>query len=169
MVFFLERNMFYPFYLRCNCFYCIIYIFFHFPLSLRRNWPLINLLQVLSTKFYKNGRLSWNSNTPHYENISDMQIWNIQNQNKNKTWNACNWYDSWISSQFAKITFATHCDVVYRKIILSWMNALQITNIDLFEEITTRFKLIFEESCLIILYIIYEENSGTRWWLLILE
>lgn len=62
-----------------------------------------------------------------------------------------------------KSLLATHCDVVYRKIILSWMNALQITNIDLFEEITTIFKLIFEESCLIILYIIYEENSGTRW------
>ena len=44
---------------------------------------------------------------------------------------------------------ATDCDVVlvYRKIILSWMNALQITNIDIFEEITTRFKLIFGESC----------------------
>ena len=42
-----------------------------------------------------------------------------------------------------KSLLATHCDVVYRKIILSWMNALQITNIDLFEE----FKLIFEESC----------------------
>lgn len=149
---------------------CIIYYFLHFPLSLRRNWPFINLLQVLSTKFYKSGRSSWNSNTPHKIFLTcKYGIYKVKTRIKTKPeMHVIDMIRGFLHN-LQKSLLATHCDVVYRKIILSWMNALQITNIDLFEEITTRFKLIFEESCLIILYIIYEENSGTRWWLLILE
>ena len=146
---------------------CIIYFFFHFSLSLRRNGPFINL----STKFYKNGRSSWTA-TLHIIRIFltyKYGIYKVKTRIKTKPeMHVIDMIRGFLHN-LQKSLLATHCDVVYRKIILSWRNALQITNIDLFEEITTRFKLIFEESCLIILYIIYEENSGTRWWLLILE